>query len=59
MKKPCAKVKKSKKIAKVMTEFKEDKLHSGSKKGPKVTDKKQALAIAIHEAKEKGSKKKK
>lgn len=39
------------KIKKVMTEFSKDKLHSGSKKGPKVTDRKQAIAIAINSAK--------
>lgn len=38
------------KIKKVMTEFGEGKLHSGSKKGPQVTNKRQALAIAISEA---------
>ena len=42
--------KQSKKVGKVMKEFKEDKLHSGSKKGPKVKSKKQALAIAMSEA---------
>jgi hypothetical protein len=34
----------------VMHEFKEGKLHSGSKKGPKVTNRKQAIAIALSEA---------
>ena len=34
-----------------MGEFKAGKLHSGSKKGPKVTSKKQAVAIAMSEAK--------
>ena len=43
------------KIKKVMKEFKEDKLHSGSKKGPLVTNPKQAIAIAISE-KKKGKK---
>jgi len=38
------------KIHKVMREFKTHKLHSGSKHGPLVTNKKQALAIAISEA---------
>lgn len=38
------------KIKKVMEEFKEGKLHSGSKKGPEVTGKKQAIAIALSEA---------
>jgi hypothetical protein len=39
------------KMKKVMTEFKEHKLHSGSKKGPEVTNPKQAVAIAYSEAK--------
>lgn len=38
-----------KKFKKVMTEFKDKKLHSGSKKGPKVTNPKQAVAIAYSE----------
>ena len=37
------------KVAKVMGEFGEGKLHSGSKKGPKVTNPKQAVAIALSE----------
>lgn len=43
--------KKSSKFEKVMHEFKEDTLHSGSKRGPKVKNKKQALAIAFNESK--------
>jgi hypothetical protein len=43
---------KKKKMKKVMKEFSEEKLHSGSKKGPLVTNPKQAVAIAYHEAKE-------
>lgn len=38
------------KIKKVMHEFKENKLHSGSKKGPIVKSPKQALAISLSEA---------
>lgn len=38
------------KIEKVMHEFKEGALHSGSKKGPKVKNRKQAIAIAMSEA---------
>lgn len=38
------------KIKKVMKEFKAGKLHSGSKKGPTVENKKQAIAIALSEA---------
>ena len=40
----------TKKIGKVMGEFKAGKLHSGSKKGPEVTSRKQAIAIAMSEA---------
>lgn len=43
--------KKPAKIQKVMKEFKEGTLHSGSKKGPVVKNKKQAIAIALSEAK--------
>jgi hypothetical protein len=39
-----------KKIDKVMGEFKAGDLHSGSKTGPKVTGTKQAVAIALSEA---------
>ena len=52
------KKKKLKKVEKVMHEFKEGKLHSGSKKGPEVTNPKQAIAIALSEQR-KASKKKK
>jgi len=44
------KTKAEKKIGKVMTEYGSGKLHSGSKKGPMVTSKKQAIAIALSEA---------
>ncbi len=44
------------KIKKVMTEMHEGKLHSGSKKGPLVTNPKQGLAIAISEARKEGAK---
>lgn len=43
-------VEKSPKIHKVMHEFKHGDLHSGSKEGPKVTNRKQAVAIALSEA---------
>lgn len=39
------------KVAKVMGEFSKGKLHSGSKKGPVVTNPKQAAAIGYSEAK--------
>jgi hypothetical protein len=41
--------KKRTKVKKVMKEFKEGKLHSGSKKGPVVSNPKQAVAIALSE----------
>jgi len=54
---PKKKVTKGKaKIEKVMHEFKEKTLHAGSKKGPKVTNPKQAIAIALSEARKKGAK---
>jgi hypothetical protein len=37
------------KVERVMGEFKRGSLHSGSKKGPKVTSRKQAVAIALSE----------
>ena len=42
--------KQKQKIKKVMREAKEGKLHSGSKKGPIVTNSKQKIAIALSEA---------
>lgn len=39
-----------KKVAKVMREYKKGELRSGSKKGPKVKSRKQAVAIALSEA---------
>ena len=45
-----------KKVKKVMTEMKEGKLHSGSKKGPVVTNPRQGIAIALSEARKKGLK---
>jgi hypothetical protein len=44
------------KIKKVMKEYSEGKLHSGSKKGPEVTSKKQAIAIGLSEERKAGSK---
>jgi Family of unknown function (DUF6496) len=44
MKKPATK------IHKVLREFKAGKLHSGSKTGPRVTNRKQAIAIAMSES---------
>jgi hypothetical protein len=44
------------KIKKVMEEYKEGKLHSGSKKGPVVKSRKQAIAISLSEARKTGAK---
>jgi len=48
--------KSKKKINKVLSEYKHGDLHSGSKKGPVVKDKKQAVAIALSEARKAGAK---
>lgn len=48
-----------KKVEKVMKEFKSGKLHSGSKRGPEVTNRKQAIAIALSEARKASKKRKK
>jgi hypothetical protein len=45
------------KVAKVMREFKQGKLHSGSPKGPVVKNPKQAVAIALSEARVKPERK--
>lgn len=47
------------KVEIVMHEFKAGKLHSGSKKGKKVTNPKQAIAIALSESRKVGKKKRK
>jgi Family of unknown function (DUF6496) len=44
------------KVETVMHEFKKGKLHSGSKKGPEVTNPKQAIAIALSESRKAGAK---
>jgi hypothetical protein len=44
-------------IKDVMHKFKHGDLHSGSKTGPKVKSRKQAIAIAISESKPKGTRK--
>jgi hypothetical protein len=41
---------KRKRVKDELHKFKEGTLHSGSKKGPNVTDPKQAIAIALSEA---------
>lgn len=48
----------AKKVAKVMHEYKTGMLHSGSKKGPVVKSRRQAIAIALSEAKMSKGKKK-
>ncbi len=45
----------AKKVARVMREWKEGSLHSGPN-GPKVTSRKQAIAIGISEARREGDK---
>lgn len=50
MKKPTTKLGKQNKISKVMREFKAGTLNTGSKKGPIVKSKKQAIAIALSQA---------
>jgi hypothetical protein len=44
------------KVHKVMSEFKRGKLRSGSKTGPKVKSRKQAIAIGLSEARRSKSK---
>jgi Family of unknown function (DUF6496) len=49
-KKPTTKAGKQAKVQTVMHEFKHGSLHSGSKKGPKVTSRDQAVAIALSQS---------
>lgn len=44
------------KVKRVMKEYSAGTLHSGSKKGPKVKSRKQAVAIALSEARKAGAK---
>jgi hypothetical protein len=48
--KPSTPFKNGGKVKKVMHEWKSGELHSGSKKGPVVKSQKQAIAIALSEA---------
>jgi hypothetical protein len=50
-----SKGKEERKVKKVMHEFGEGKLHSGSKSGPEVKQRNQAVAIALSEARKQGS----
>lgn len=43
-------------IEKTMHEFKAGTLHSGSKRGPKVTSRKQAIAIGLNQDRKAGKK---
>ena len=56
-KKPKTKAGKSAKMEKVMKEYKEGKLASGSKEGPKVKSRKQAIAIALNQSGQSNKKK--
>lgn len=49
-KSPAAKAK----VHTVMGEFKRGTLHSGSKRGPRVSNRKQAIAIALNQARKEG-----
>lgn len=44
------------KVEKTMHEYKYGQLHSGSKQGPLVTNRKQAVAIALSQARKAGEK---
>ena len=61
LKKSASKKKKRGRMKEEMNKFAKGDLHSGSKKGPIVTDRKQAIAISLNEAgmSRKKSKKKK
>jgi hypothetical protein len=50
MKKPKTTAGKAQKVSKVMSEYKAGTLNSGSSRGPKVTSRKQAVAIAMSQA---------
>jgi len=54
-----AKAPKTNKVEKSMKEYKNGDLHSGSKKGPVVTNRKQAIAIGLSEQRKENRKGKK
>jgi hypothetical protein len=42
------------KVRQVMHEYKHGELHSGSKRGPRVTSRRQAIAIAMNQSRQSG-----
>ena len=52
------KYKKTNKMQKTMHEYKHGELHSGSKSGPKVKNRKQAIAIGMSQQRKENRKKK-